>query len=301
MMIGKIIKIYEKKSDGIPGSMKLRLEDQKTFNNTEVITVYKLPDDIKKGDIIGFDLYISEKTRKLYGVYKEKAQADASEFGDNVARKKDDEKKKDAYFEKYGDNSEKQEAALKIWIASVPGLEEKIKKYEQRTKEGQDYIVTFIGGTSTSVEVKIEEPKWFIKNDNITLDAISAFNYIDENVKREVSVNNKNWVPIDYYGDFKKGVEINKWGTLYESDAKVMAKVIVDEDGNNLFVKGFDLQKLKANAEYFEKNYKLRINDKGRYDISEAWESASYCVKKYDEKLNECEIKSVDDIPKIDN
>ena len=259
-MQGDIIRVYD--SDGT----KDKSGRVKTSDGTRY-TIYQLPEDIQERDKVEFNVRTS-RIGKEYAVFEEKVAT---------------------YYDIYGEKAELE--AIQRWIDTISGLRERVIKVEPEHQSGHDYKIFFNDGSQTIVEVKNEENYWYNITGNITIDAISAFDIVSNDV-REYLIENKNWIKVEYYQRFLKGIKLDKRGTLYESDADIMIKCIIEGD----FVKAYNMQQLKSCAEQFEKTYRLRINDKESYGIEEDWESATYCIKPY--VIRDYEINNYDEIPK---
>lgn len=230
-------------------------------------TIYQLPEDIQERDKVEFNVRTS-RVGKEYAVFEEKVAT---------------------YYDIYGEKAELE--AIQRWIDTISGLRERVIRVESEHQSGHDYRIFFNDGSQTIVEVKNEENYWYKITGNITIDAISAFDIVSNDV-REYLIENKNWIKVEYYQRFLKGIRLNKRGTLYESDADIMVKCIIDGD----FVKAYNMQQLKSCAKRFEETYNLRVNDKRRYGIVEKHESATYCIKP--SVIRDYEINNYDEIPK---
>ena len=192
-------------------------------------------------------------------------------------------------FNKYGSAQERK--AVEEWLNNNQEINNLIKDISTDSKVGHDCILALKDGKKILVEVKHEESFWYGKTGNITLDAISAFNFNDESK----NIYSNNWVQIDQYEQFKESVTISRMGSIYTSDADFMLKKIMDTD----FIKLYDMKAIQNNVANIRKTHPLRINNKERYGINEEWKSATYCVKP--DSLSEYEVLCADDFLRIIN
>ena len=262
-MQGDIIKIYESNENGKQaGCVKA--------SNGNLYSIYQLPSEIKVRDRVEFNTKVSQQSGKEYAVFVSKV---------------------DSYFDIYGEDAELE--AIQQWIDTIDGLRDKVMEdgIKKEHRVGHDYVIYFKDGSKTIVEVKNEEDYWYSITGNITIDAISSFDVESEEIQEYID-NNRNWIEKEDYQRFLEGININRRGSLYDSDADIMVKRIIDGD----FIQAYDMQQLKRDANQFETGYRLRINDKKSYGIEENWKSATYCIPPSD--LEEYEINSYEEIPK---
>lgn len=259
-MQGEIVSIYESNNRG-DFAGKVRAANGMSYN------IYQLPMDIRVRDRVEFSIKRSQAGND-YAVFEELVEN---------------------YFEIYGGNIEL--AAIYEWIDTIAGMKNRVRDVVEDHQAGHDYIIFHDDGSRTLVEVKNEENYWYERTGNITIDAISAFTVVSTEVRNYIN-NNKNWIEIEDYQRFLEGIHIMRRGTLYESDADILVKRIIDGD----FVKAYNMQNLRQNANFFEQNYRLRVNAKADYGIEENWESATYCIPP--NALREYEINVYNEIPK---
>ena len=264
-MQGKIIKIYESNENGKQaGCVKA--------SDGNLYTIYQLPSEIRVGKPVEFNTKVSQQSGKEYAVFVRKV---------------------DTYYDIYGEEAVELEA-IQLWLDSIDGLRDRVRVENGIVKEhqvGHDYVIYFKDGNKTIVEVKNEEAYWYDRTGNIALDAISAFDVESEEIQEYID-NNNYWIEKEDYQRFLEGINVKRRGSLYDSDADIMVKRIIDRD----FIQAYDMQQLKRDANQFETGYRLRINDKESYGIEEEHESAIFCVQPSD--LQEYEINSYEEIPK---
>lgn len=259
-MQGEIVRIYDSDENGNKAG-RVKTASGIQYN------IYQLPLDVQIRDRVGFSKKRSQAGNE-YGIFESRV---------------------DNYFDIYGEDAELE--AIEIWIDTINGLRNRVRDVVKGHQVGHDYIIFHDDGSQTLVEVKNEENYWYERTGNITIDAISAFT-IENGEVQEYLTNNRNWIAVEYYQRFIEGINIMRKGSLYESDADIMVKRIIGGD----FVKGYDMQHLKQEADRFEALYRLRVNAKEDYGIEENWESATYCIPPRD--LQDYEINNYNEIPK---
>ncbi len=259
-MQGEIVRIYESNENGNKAGRVI------TSNGIQY-NIYQLPPDIHIRDRVAFNKRRSQAGNE-YAIFENKI---------------------DNYFDVYGGDTELE--AIQVWIDTINGLRHRVSDVVEDHQVGHDYIIFYDDGSQTLVEVKNEENYWYERTGNITIDAISAFTVESRDVL-EYIINNRNWIAVEYYQKFIEGINIMRRGSLYESDADIMIKRIIGGD----FIKAYDMQHLKHDANRFEELYRLRVNAKKDYGIEENWESATYCIPPRD--LQDYEINNYNEIPK---
>ena len=147
------------------------------------------------------------------------------------------------------------------------------------------------------VQVKEEEKRWYQKTGNIGLDYISAFRFINQQYEDQYLKKFCHWIPPEEIGSFRSRIVVSKWGKLKTCDAQVhvfyVKGRVVDGREEPLLLKTYCNSWLKSEEfeRYLLSKYRLRINDKKRYDIKEDWHSAAFFVKPEDPMLKKGEIE----------
>ena len=182
-----------------------------------------------------------------------------------------------------------------MWIEQTPWLKEIVIDIEEDSTSFHDVKIktTLDPNRWYTIEVKEDERFWFDKTKNVGLDAISSFSIV-RNFKKWMPYGNKGaWIKAEDFEEFKKDIEVSKWGKLFTCDADIqlfyVEGKILKAYSNKLIVSS-DFQ------DYVTKNYDLRINNKKRYGIFDNWKSATYLFKpETDEEFIKIEIKSLKD------
>lgn len=148
-------------------------------------------------------------------------------------------------------------------------------------------IVTTLSKEPLLVEVKTEEPKYVTQNKNITLDALSAFQFTD---KAAASLR------CTKYNNLKDKIVIEKYGTLYNHAPDIILKTVLGTNItialNNHMIACEEFQR------YIENTYPIRINPKSEYGLHENWKSAFYAIPITDEYLAKAIIWNVEQLQK---
>ena len=177
---------------------------------------------------------------------------------------------------------------FQTFVDSNPWLKNELKEFYLDNTSFHDLKCEMNNGYSFTVEVKEEERYWFDKTGNLGLDYISAF--IFKRNKYLWTRKHKYWVDIEKLKSFMEDINILKWGKLVTCDADVQLFYVKDK-----LCRVYDNSKLKSPkfVKYLNSNYKLRINNKHAYNISENWESAAYFVGNQNSNLNECLVDNM--------
>ena len=140
------------------------------------------------------------------------------------------------------------------------------------------------------VEIKIEEPTFVLKNRNITLDALSAFEWKEEYKE----VEKKNFYD---YNELLTMIDVKKKGTMFDNTADIILKKVkgtsIITAYNNITLTS------KTFIDHITSTYQVRVNPKKDYGLNDSWESAFFCVSLSDKELYAAEILSEDDFRKI--
>ena len=199
------------------------------------------------------------------------------------------------YFDKYVN---REEAILNHWIDSNSWIKEIFVKYEDDHTPFHDWKV-FIKFDENifyfTIQIKEEESYWYNKTGNLGLDFISAFNFLDQEFKKEIEENNY-WVSSKDMDDFLNNkIKVLKWGKLITCDSNIHIFFVKDE-----FCQAYSNSKIKSEDMiiHLKLRYSLRVNKKQDYGLADNWESAAFFVKPSDEKLKSCEINNMEELKK---
>lgn len=189
---------------------------------------------------------------------------------------------------------QKEMSALLEWVYSNKWLSDitvEVKKSNINNLSDTDCLIkTSLDKKELLVEIKIEN-SWPLTTKNLTLDAISAFQFKKE--YEQISYEEK-YKTMYKYDDFVKMINIDKLGTAFNSKADIILKKV--EDTNLLLV--FNNHKLQSDEfhKYLKENCKLKANPKDDYNIEEDWESAFFIISLFDETLNSARIIGESDL-----
>ena len=183
------------------------------------------------------------------------------------------------------------------WISRNEWLVEHVisikKANAKKLNECDMEIVTdFNPSRPIKVEIKIEEPTFVLKNRNITLDALSAFNWKEEfkDVEKKGFYN---------YDELLKMIDVQKQGTMFDNTADIILKKV---KGTSIII-AYNNMTLTSDAfiKYITNTYQVRVNPKKDYGLNEKWESAFFCVSLSDKELYAAQILSEEDFKKVCN
>lgn len=194
--------------------------------------------------------------------------------------------------------STREDMIIEKWINGTEWLVDEVEGFEPDNTGFHDYKVWLKNGSVFRVEVKEEEYYWYNRTGNIGLDFISAFHFRDRGRERYWKNNNNYWVPTYEIASFlANDIDVLKWGKLRTCDADVQL-FYVENKGRTILMIPYSNDKLQDGdfINYIKRNYRLRINKKSDYGLSDDWESAAFFVKPEDEVLMECRVDSLDDL-----
>ncbi|MFW5649525.1 MAG: hypothetical protein ACOCG5_10580 [Candidatus Alkaliphilus sp. MAG34] len=200
-----------------------------------------------------------------------------------------------SYFSKY---STREGMIVRKWINNNTWLRNAIRKFRPDNTGFHDYKIQLKDGTIFTVEVKEEEYYWYNRTGNIGLDFISAFYFRSGERERYWKNRRHYWVPIDEIDIFlNRDIDVSKWGKLRTCDADVQL-FYIENKNRAILMKAYNNNRLQDQQfiNYIKGNYRLRINKKSDYGLSDSWESAAFFVKPQDRKLIECEINSLEEL-----
>lgn len=196
------------------------------------------------------------------------------------------------YFNKYGST---QLEIAKEWIDQNEWLKEIVTEIGEDSTSFHDvrFKTSLDPNRWYTIEVKEDERYWYDRTKNVGLDAISSFT-IKNNYKKWMPYGNKGaWIKSSDFEDFKKDINVSKWGKLFTCDADIQLFYV---EGKILKAYSNKLIVCQQFQNYVTKNYDLRINNKKRYGIYDNWMSATYLFKpETDEQFIKIEIKCLKD------
>lgn len=204
------------------------------------------------------------------------------------------------YFVHY---SSRELEILAIWKerSGVIPLDSEIERHNTGFHDAK---VILPDSTVFFVQVKEEEKRWYQRTGNIGLDYISAFKFINQQYEDQYLKEFGCWISPKEIESFQNRINVIKWGKLKTCDAQVHVFYVKDRVVNGreepLLLKTYCNSWLKSEKfqRYLLSNYRLRINDKKRYDIEEDWHSAAFFVKPEDPMLKKGEIESYEQLLK---
>lgn len=198
------------------------------------------------------------------------------------------------YYNEYGS---RELFNMKKYINSVPWLSKYISEVKKDNTSLHDLMIVTNDGKTYTVEVKEDEYYWYSKTGNIGLDYISCFKFKSDKDKYNWP---NSWIPSNDINHFESIINVNKYGKLITCDADFQFYFVLDEKKENfVFAKLYSNRKLKDSifVNHLKQNYRLRINDKKRYDLEDNWESAAFFVNPLtEERLIACEINKFEDM-----
>ena len=203
------------------------------------------------------------------------------------------------YFDVYGSH---ELSAIRHFIEKNDWLKSIIVDVVKDSTPLHDAILVLKNGTRLTVEIKEDEKYWFLRTGNIGLDYISSFSF---NTIRDKYRFRSLWVDPSDFNDFINCINVRKYGKLITCDADLQFYFVINDTKDNfIFAKLYNnsLLQNKKFVDYLNRNYRLRINDKGRYGLNDSWESAAYFVNPLkDGELKSCEINNLSALDKITN
>ena len=197
------------------------------------------------------------------------------------------------YFHKYGN---REEGILNHWIDSNPWIKDVLVEYKidhtpyHDWKMDIDYNGEILNFT---IHIKEEEIYWYEKTGNLGLDFISAFYFKRPEYKIDLVKNNYCINSSQIENFLNNQITVSKWGKLYTCDSNIHIFYVEDK-----FCRAYSNNKLKSKEmiNYLKLNYKLRVNKKNEYGLSDDWESAAFFVKPNDLELKKCEINTLKEL-----
>ncbi len=202
-------------------------------------------------------------------------------------------------FQQY---SSRERYIIEQWIENTAWLKDIVEDYTPDNTGFHDYKLRLSNGTEIIVEIKEEEYRWYGKTGNLGLDFISAFHFKEESYQA-FYVSSGYWVDKTRIKHFLNNeIDVKKFGKLKTCDADIQLFYCEDENKNIVLMKAYNnyLLQDKLFIEYLCDNYRLRINKKSDYHLTDDWESAAFfCNPNTDDRLKGCEIKSIDDLNNI--
>lgn len=198
------------------------------------------------------------------------------------------------YFKEYGSRELK---FMQKFIRNHKWLDTYFKEVKPDNTSLHDLMLVTYDNKIYTVEVKEDEYYWYSKTNNIGLDYISSFTFND---KKDENKWNNLWVNSNEISYFEEVITVKKYGKLITCDADFQFYFVLNEDKTEfVYAKLYSNKKLKAPnfIQYLKNNYRLRINDKRRYNLKDCWESAAFFVNPLKDKmLQACEINNINDI-----